>query len=88
MLLFKIFSKAQRLSLLKKCLLGSAIITAVEFLSGCVVNLWFKMDVWDYSKMPGNIKGQVCAAYSFLWLLLSAPVVFLCNTIKTKFRIR
>ena len=43
---------------------------AVEFLSGCVLNLWLCLDVWDYSGLPGNVLGQICPAYGLLWFLL------------------
>lgn len=46
-------------------------ITAVEFVSGCVVNRALKMQVWDYSHMPLNIGGQICLLYSVYWVLLS-----------------
>ena len=51
-------------------LLGAAIITLYEFTMGCVVNLWLKMEVWDYSNCPGNILGQICPQFSGCWFLL------------------
>lgn len=68
--------------LLKKCMLSAASVTAVEFLCGCVVNLWLDMNVWDYSSQRGNLYGQVCLLYSFLWFLLSAPCLLLCEKIE------
>ena len=61
------------------CALG---VTLVELLSGCVLNLWLKLGVWDYSGNKWNVKGQVCLLYSVLWLLLSAaamPLYALCR---------
>lgn len=46
-------------------------VTAVEYISGCVVNLRWKLNVWDYSHLPGNVNGQVCLLYSVLWGILS-----------------
>lgn len=77
--LFKIFGKIKDASLVKKCVLGSSVITTVEFISGCIFNLLLKMDVWDYSKMPLNFKGQVCALYSCLWGLLCIPISIVCK---------
>ena len=34
-------------------LIGTAGITALEFMTGCVVNLWLGWGVWDYSGLPG-----------------------------------
>lgn len=53
----------------------SAAVTAAEYVSGCVLNLRLKLNVWDYSHMFGNIQGQVCLLYSFLWGLLSLAAV-------------
>jgi uncharacterized membrane protein len=52
----------------------AAAITAVEFAVGAVVNLWWGMEVWDYSSLFGNLFGQICPLYSFLWFLLCIPV--------------
>lgn len=55
--------------------IGSAIITLGEFVCGVVVNLWLGMEVWDYSKMPFNIMGQVCLLFVFIWFFLSLPAI-------------
>ncbi len=60
--------------LVMRCVLGSAAVTAVEFVSGCVVNLWLGLQVWDYSQVPLNIAGQVCLLYSAFWAVLSGAV--------------
>ena len=65
-----------------KCGLCALGITAVELVSGCILNRWLKLGVWDYSRQRFNIKGQVCLLYSVLWLLLSAaaiPLYALCR---------
>lgn len=59
------------MSLWQQILIGAGIITALEFLTGCIVNLCLNWGVWDYSEMPGNILGQVCPQYSLLWILVS-----------------
>lgn len=61
--------------LFRRCLLCSAAVTAVEFLSGCLFNLKLHMNVWDYSQFPLNIMGQVCLLYSVLWGLLSIVAI-------------
>ncbi len=63
----------------KRCLAGSGIITCTEFTVGVVVNLVMKLGVWDYSKAPFNILGQVCLLYSFLWFLLCYPITKLSD---------
>lgn len=63
-------------------LLGSASITAIEFLTGVIVNLWMHLGVWDYSNVPGNIMGQICPQYSVFWFFLSAPCIKLYNWVE------
>ncbi len=59
-------------------LIGCLVITTAELVVGVFANLIFKMNVWDYSSMPGNILGQVCPRFSFCWFLLSIFAVYLC----------
>lgn len=59
----------------KQCIIGAVIVTAMEFLAGCVINLWLGWDVWDYSNMPFNVLGQICLPFSLLWILLSAVAI-------------
>lgn len=46
--------------LLRQSLVSAATITAFEFCTGCVVNLWLGWNVWDYSGLPFNLCGQIC----------------------------
>lgn len=66
-----IHSSLGRWNVWARCALCSLAITAVEFVSGCLVNLYWGMGVWDYSGFPFNIMGQVCLLYTILWGLLS-----------------
>ena len=61
----------------KQCIIGAVIVTAIEFLAGCFINLWLGWDVWDYSNMPFNVLGQICLPFSLLWILLSAAAIVL-----------
>ena len=63
------------------CAVGAVLITAVEFITGAVVNVRLNLGVWDYSHLPLNLYGQVCARYSLLWFLLSAPAVALIQLV-------
>ena len=60
-----------RMPVIPRCLLGGAVITAVEFLFGLVFNVWLKMNVWDYSHLPLNLMGQVCVPFFLMWTALS-----------------
>lgn len=65
------------MSLQLQAFLGACIVTGLEFLTGCVVNLWLGWGVWDYSDQWGNILGQICPQYCFLWLAVSMAGIVL-----------
>ncbi len=58
-------------SLVGQMLISSMIITMVEFIAGLIVNVWLKLNVWDYSKLPYNILGQVCLLFTNIWFFVS-----------------
>ncbi|MCC8016484.1 MAG: putative ABC transporter permease [Clostridiales bacterium] len=62
-----ISAEMKKAPLFMKCLLGTIFITAVEFIFGCVFNLKYNFAVWDYSKQPFNILGQICLPFSLIW---------------------
>lgn len=66
----------------QKWLLCAAVVTALEFLAGCVVNLYLGWAVWDYGDRPGNLLGQVCPLYAAYWFLLSIPCSGLAYAIR------
>lgn len=66
-------------------LLGGAFITSAEFVCGLVYNIWLGMRVWDYSKLPMNIMGQICPMFFFIWVIISLPAVFLEDALRKAF---
>ena len=70
----RICSRMRRFSLPACCAACSGLITATELAVGLVVNRVFRWKVWDYSRMPVNLWGQICLGYSLLWMLLSLPL--------------
>ena len=70
---------ARTLSFLTRCVIGTAVITLVEFAVGCTVNLWLGWHVWDYADVPGNVLGQICLPFSLMWLLLCAVACPVCR---------
>lgn len=63
--------------LYKQMLMGSIIITGLEFISGLVINIILKWNVWDYSNMPFNILGQICLPFSIIWFFISFLAIIL-----------
>lgn len=53
-----------------QCIFGGIVITLVEFISGCIINLWLDWKVWDYSQMPFNVLGQICLPFTVLWIIV------------------
>jgi len=54
--------------LYQQILIGDLIVTVLEFITGCIVNIWLGWGVWDYSHLPGNILGQISPLFCLLWL--------------------
>ncbi len=75
-------NKKIKTGLMRRCLVFSAVITGWELVAGCLFNKLMHLSVWDYKAHRGNILGQICPLYSFLWFLLSFPLVFICNLIQ------
>lgn len=71
-------------ALWKQMLIGGTVITVVEFVTGCVVNLWLGWNIWDYSQLPLNILGQICMPFYFVWVLLSIVGIVLDDMIRWK----
>lgn len=64
---------------------GCAIITALEFITGCIVNLWLGWDVWDYSRYKFNVLGQISLRSSVGWYFLSLVGIVLDDYIRYRF---
>lgn len=67
-----------------QCILGTIIVTTIEFISGCYLNIYLGLGVWDYSHMPFNLLGQICLPFSVIWMFLSIPVIYLDDYLKNK----
>ena len=59
----------------QQCLIGACIITGIEFVSGCIINLMLGWHVWDYSALPFNVLGQICLPFSAAWFVISATAI-------------
>ena len=61
----------------KQMLACAAGITAIEFLSGYILNIILGLGIWDYSGAPFNILGQICLPFTIAWYILSLPAIVL-----------
>lgn len=65
-----------------RALYSAACVTAVEFVSGLILNIGLGLDVWDYSNLKFNLFGQVSLLYSVLWYFLCIPAHYLCRIVR------
>lgn len=60
--------------------LGSTIITtAIEWITGLLLERMDQKRWWDYSKKKWNFDGYICLQYSILWGILSCAAVYFGN---------
>lgn len=84
-LLYWLNIRLGRLNYPFRCIVGAAVITALEFAVGVAVNLIMKWNVWDYSDEAFNLMGQVCPSASLMWLMLCIPGFFCLGIVKRIF---
>ncbi len=58
-----------KIPLAVKVILGAALVTALELLTGLAVNRDFS--VWDYRHLPYQFMGQISLIFSLLWMPVS-----------------
>lgn len=73
------------LPLISQQFIAMMIITVLEFITGCIVNIWLKLDVWDYSNLPYNLCGQICLIFTIAWFFLSIVGIVLDDFLRWKF---
>ena len=71
--------------LLLQMFIGGMIITVLEFITGCIVNLGLGWNVWDHSELPFNLWGQISLFSSIVWVGLSLVGIVLDDFIRWKF---
>lgn len=76
--------RAFGLGLIPACFISAIFITVMEFATGEILNIWLKLEVWDYSGMPMNFRGQICLPFSLLWIFMSGLGFALDNLIRLK----
>lgn len=68
--------------LIPQGILGSIVITILEFITGLIVNVWLGWDIWDYSDLPLNIMGQICLPFTLAWFALSIVAIVVDDYIR------
>lgn len=62
--------------------IGTVVALIVELISGCILNIWLGLGIWDYSNMAFNILGQVCISFAIAWVFLVAIAIVLDDYIR------
>ena len=65
------------LGLVWQSVIGTVIVTVLEFITGLIVNIWLGLGVWNYSNMPFNLLGQICLPFALAWGALSTLAIVL-----------
>ncbi len=52
-------------------LLGTLIITLIEFTAGLIFNVCLGFNLWNYEAFPLNLMGQICLPVSIFWFFLT-----------------
>lgn len=69
------------MDLIIQALIGSMVITLFELIIGTLANHGLVEVMWDYSNVPFNYKGIICASFSAIWALLSVVGIFISDAI-------
>ena len=43
--------------------IAAGIVVVIELIAGLILNVWLGLGIWDYSKLPLNLWGQVCPQF-------------------------
>ena len=65
-------------------LLGMILATALELLTGALLERIFRQKWWDYSQERWNFQGYICLKYSLIWGLLAVVCIFFANPLLSR----
>lgn len=68
----------------QQSLIGTIITLFIEYWSGYILNIRLHLKIWDYSSLPLNLNGQICAGYALLWFLLMPVAIYTDDWLRYK----
>lgn len=80
-----LLNEKTEISIVHQVIIGTIVLTLFEFITGCIVNIYFGLNIWDYSNLPFNILGQICPQFCLLWGIVVFVSIFLDDAIRSMF---
>ena len=71
-----------KMNIILQMFICAVIVTIIEFFSGYIINIILGLNVWDYSNLMFNDKGQISLIFTVIWFFLSAPVIYLDDKLR------
>ena len=71
-----------KMNIILQMFIGAVIVTIIEFFSGYIINIILGLNVWDYSNLMFNYKGQISLIFTVIWFFLSAPVIYIDDKLR------
>jgi uncharacterized membrane protein len=65
--------------------IGTVVTLFIEFISGVVLNIALRLEIWDYSHLWGNLYGQICVQFAAVWLLIMPLAIWLEDSLRWGF---
>ena len=62
-------------------LLGGGLASWAEYLAALFYEEALGVSFWDYSGMPGNVRGRICLPFSMIWGALALALVFVVHPV-------
>lgn len=70
--------------LVLKAFICALFVTLIELAFGLIFNMLLGMRVWDYSGMLLNLWGQICPAFSVVWVWLAIAFIPLADRLNKR----
>ena len=55
-----------KMNIILQMFIGAVIVTIIEFFSGYIINIILGLNVWDYSNLMFNYKGQISLLFTII----------------------
>ncbi len=77
-----LLNEKTKIRMIYQSIIGTSLILLFELLFGIFLNIYLRLDIWDYSDLSFNIMGQVSLLFGFVWLFLTPFSVWVDDMIR------